>query len=251
MLCESALQRQQPMPSIPVISRSIGSWRFSVTRSPYGPDDLAAQYDRKSQDWHKVISRHGFEEAYRSLIGKVMRQTRYRQECRDLRVLDAGVGTGAMSAAFHKQIGRPFQLDGVDISTSMLEQAGLRLRTQEIALTLGRADLHRLPYPDKTFDVVLAAHVIEHLPDPQLALVEMYRVLKPGGIMICSITRSSLLGAYVQLIWRTHRVSPSTALKWLKGCGLNSVRAVPFDKGSPARRFSLGYVGRKFRTCSE
>ena len=247
MLPESALPPElsaHPC-SIPVYSRSFGSWRLSVDRSPFEPEVLAAYYDRKSRDWHHVIDRHGFELAYKQLIERVMRQPRYRQDKGALRVLDAGIGTGAMSSALCEYIGNPFQLDGIDISPAMLRQAELRLEHRGIDFTLKRANLATLPYPDSTFDVVLVAHVIEHLPNPQLALDEMYRVLKPGGILICSVTRVSLLGAYVQLIWRTHQVSLTKALRWFRGSGLKSVRAIPFDKRSVARRFSLGYVGRK------
>lgn len=247
MQLESTLESQRFSPSfsIPVFSRSFGSWRLSVDRDPFSSDDLARHYDRKSTGWHRMISRHGFEASYRDLMDRVMRQSRYRQDAKELRVLDAGIGTGAMSSAFYRHIGRRFQLDGIDISTEMLRQAKLRLESLDIDLSVQCADLNKLPFPDNSFDVVLAAHVIEHLPDPQLALDEMFRVLKPEGILICSVTRSSLLGAYVQLIWRTHRVPSSMALAWIRRCGLKSVRMVPFARHSAARRFSLGYVGRK------
>ena len=77
---------------------------------------------------------------------------------------------------------------------------------------------------------MLVAHVVEHLADPNQALRELYHVLKPGGILICAITRRSAFGAYIQLVWRTHQVDIPAARHWLHGCGLCTVRAVPFDK---------------------
>ncbi|WP_298838515.1 class I SAM-dependent methyltransferase [uncultured Roseobacter sp.] len=231
--------------SIPVFSRSFGTWRLSVDRSPFDQDDLASQYDRQSERWHDIIDRNGFVAAYKSVFARVLRQPRYRQDTHAMRVLDAGVGTGAMSSAFHAHIGKDFQLDAIDISSAMLQQATQRLGRQGIVVQPKKGSVMELPYLDDTFDVVLAAHVIEHLPDPHRALQEMYRVLKPGGILICSVTRASLIGAYVQLIWRVHRVSRATALNWLRQCGLSSVRVIPFERNSRARRFSLGYVGRK------
>ena len=44
-----------------------------------------------------------------------------------------------------------------------------------------KADLCALPFADHSFDVILCNHVLEHIPDDQKALSEMYRVLKPGG----------------------------------------------------------------------
>jgi SAM-dependent methyltransferase len=46
---------------------------------------------------------------------------------------------------------------------------------------LRRIDLTNLPYPDASFDVVLANHVLEHVADNARALAEIHRVLRPGG----------------------------------------------------------------------
>ena len=47
-----------------------------------------------------------------------------------------------------------------------------------------RVDMLAIPYPDKTFDLVIANHVLEHVTDDTLALEEIRRVLKPGGYAI-------------------------------------------------------------------
>ncbi len=44
-----------------------------------------------------------------------------------------------------------------------------------------QADICDLPFKDKSFDVILCNHVLEHIPDDKTAMKEMYRVLKPGG----------------------------------------------------------------------
>jgi len=48
-----------------------------------------------------------------------------------------------------------------------------------------KGDAQKLPFEDEQFDVVTCQTVLMHLPNPEQALSEMYRVVKPGGIIIC------------------------------------------------------------------
>jgi SAM-dependent methyltransferase len=56
------------------------------------------------------------------------------------------------------------------------------------------ADIYTLPFKDSSFSTILCSAVLEHLAEPETALREMYRVLKPGGAIICT----------VPLIWHIH-----------------------------------------------
>ena len=49
------------------------------------------------------------------------------------------------------------------------------------------SDLYSLPFQDGRFDFVLASDIIETLPRPEMALAEIQRVLRPGGILLCNI----------------------------------------------------------------
>lgn len=150
-----------------------------------------------------------------------------------------------MVYALHTVLDGQVDFDGVNISPAMLEKAAEHLNTLGIAARLQEADLLVLPFEDGRFDVIMVAHVLEHLADPEQALTEFHRVLKPGGIVILCVTRRSTLGRYIQLKWRTHGVAIISGLDWLRKTGFRSVRAVPFPKRSMARRLSIGYVGRK------
>jgi SAM-dependent methyltransferase len=90
-----------------------------------------------------------------------------------LRVLDTGCGNGEYLRAL---AGRPVQAAGCDLSMGMLRSAAHR--------ALLNADVAALPLRDGTFDVVLAVHMLYHVPDRRAAIRELRRVLAPGGACI-------------------------------------------------------------------
>lgn len=98
------------------------------------------------------------------------------------RILDAGCGSGPLSAALRD---RGAIMTGFDSSAGMLEQARRRLGDDadlQVA-ALGSP----LPFPDDTFDDVTASLVLHYLEDWGPALAELRRVLKPGGRLIVSV----------------------------------------------------------------
>ena len=98
------------------------------------------------------------------------------------RILDAGCGSGPLFAALRD---RGAIVTGFDKSAGMLELARLRLG---VDADLQVADLGRpLPFPDDTFDDVIASLVLHYLEDWGPALAELRRVLKPGGRLIASV----------------------------------------------------------------
>jgi ubiquinone/menaquinone biosynthesis C-methylase UbiE len=97
----------------------------------------------------------------------------------DARVLDVGCGPGWFwNACTHLPDG--MQLTLLDASAHMVAQAAGRLTHLNIADAVV-ADAISLPFPDQSFDVVTAMHMLYHLPKPELVLQEMRRVLVPGG----------------------------------------------------------------------
>ena len=169
---------------IPVWTRSLGSWTFSLGRKPFDPQELEGHYDKEADTWHATISKLGFENAYADLIAQALSSAAIQPVNKALRVLDAGIGTGAMSAALADNHLDPIALTGVDVSGDMLKQAEQRLDHHHLSTRFLQADVNCLPFADNTFDVVLVAHVLEHMADPKKALAELHRVLKPGGILV-------------------------------------------------------------------
>src|SRR5437879_10840568 len=92
----------------------------------------------------------------------------------DLHILDAGCGTGGTTIELQR-FGR---VVGVDLAWEALEPARARgLRA------LARASIERLPFGNASFDVATSFEVVYHLgvASDMSALMEMRRVLKPGG----------------------------------------------------------------------
>lgn len=230
--------------TIPVYSRWIGSWQLSVQRRPLATAQLASQYNRVAPRWSRLTERLGYPASYLRLFEQIISQVDLRRTIRPLRVLDCGVGTGVFSIAFSKAWAAPVCMAAIDVSNSMLERARRQLPQFGLDATLVQADVCSLPYGDRKFDVVLAAHVLEHLPSPVIALKEIQRVLKPGGWMVACLTRNSLLGRYVQLKWRTHRATNESSEFWLRAADLEC-HPPRFALSGCLRLTSLVSIGRK------
>ena len=230
--------------TIPVYSGRIGSWQISVRRRPFGVPELAHRYDRLAPRWSRLTERLGYRRAYERLLEQFICEADLMPTAHPLRLLDCGVGTGAFSLAFARVWTAPVRMDAVDVSNAMIEQARQHLSRAGVDAAFEQADVCALPYSDDQFDLVMAAHVLEHLPDPVVALKEMRRVLRPGGWLVVCLTRESILGRYVQLKWRTHRLTARLGESWLHAAGLNTHRT-NFASTGCFRLTSLTCFGRK------
>jgi len=105
------------------------------------------------------------------------------------RILEVGVGTG-ISLPQYAPGSRVF---GVDISEAMLRKARARVRDLGLRQVEGLAvmDAERLDFPDESFDVVVGQYVVTAVPNPEAALDEFARILRPGG----EIVLTSRIGA--------------------------------------------------------
>ena len=98
------------------------------------------------------------------------------------RVLEVGVGTGISLPQYAPNL----RIFGTDISEGMLRKAKARVAELRLKNVEGLAvmDAEKLEFPDNSFDVVMAQYVVTAVPNPEAALDEFARVLRPGGEMI-------------------------------------------------------------------
>ena len=118
--------------------------------------------------WFKKLVGRYADKAEKKLIAKFM-----RTKPGD-RVLDAGCGTGHFTVALLEKVASVVALDA---SFEMLEYARLRYHIHELV----QGDVETLPFMANSFDTIMIITVLEFLKDPQRALADIYRALKPSG----------------------------------------------------------------------
>jgi len=114
-------------------------------------------------------------------------------------VLDAGCGPGQLVSDL---CARGFQCTAADLSRAMVERGRdtVRERSGAGSARFAVGDVAHLPFEDGVFDVVVCAGVVEYLDEPQHAMRELRRVLRPGGYALVPTTN----------LWST--ATPFTAL---------------------------------------
>ena len=96
-------------------------------------------------------------------------------------VLDIAGGTGDLSRAFARKVGRSGRVVHTDINEAMLSRGRDRLVDEGLSLPTVLCDAEKLPFPEARFDIVSVAFGLRNMTHKDAALAEMCRVLKPGG----------------------------------------------------------------------
>lgn len=122
-----------------------------------------------------------------------------------LKVLDVAAGTGASSIEF---VRAGAKVVAVDFSEGMIAEG--RRRHPEIDFQQG--DAMNLDFPDNTFDCVTISFGLRNVSDPDRALREFYRVVRPGGhVVVCEFSRPTFAPFRAVYRFFLHRVMPPIA----------------------------------------
>ena len=141
---------------------------------------IKGQWDKRGSDYdhspgHGIHSEHE-KEAWKSLLRQAL-----GTENEKLDILDVGCGTGVISLLLAEL---EHSVTGIDLSEGMLEKAKEKARIFNLPVEFKNGDAENLPFEDEAFDVVTNRHLLWALPNPEKAISEWKRVLKPGGKVI-------------------------------------------------------------------
>ncbi len=100
------------------------------------------------------------------------------------KILDCATGTGDLALEFKRAVGDDGQVIGTDFCAEMLEKAPPKAERAGLKVDFRLADAMKLPFSDNQFHVASIAFGIRNVSDPQQALREMARVVKPGGTVM-------------------------------------------------------------------
>lgn len=95
-------------------------------------------------------------------------------------ILDLACGTGDITLAANNH-STTARVIGLDICIQMLSQARARAAQVSGGISFICGDMLALPFADQSFDLVTAGYALRNVPDLNAALIEIYRILKPGG----------------------------------------------------------------------
>lgn len=135
-----------------------------VKRKMYFYEEFAGEFDSKMNmyDTNKRLDVVFNELLKEDIAGK--------------KVLDAGCGTGWFSKG---AAGRGAYVVSMDLGEKLLAEVAKKVNSERVV-----GSILEMPFPDNWFDIVISSEVIEHTPEPFAGVKEMYRVLKPGGVLV-------------------------------------------------------------------
>ena len=134
-------------------------------------------------------------------------------------ILDVGSGAGQLARHVLKYSDPEARITCFDLSHEMLRRARHRLRSDRPRYVV--ADLTRLPFADESFDLVTCGYVLEHLPDAQLGLAELARVMRRGARMLLLTTEDNFSGAWTSRVWCCRTYNRRDLARVCEGLGLH------------------------------
>ena len=123
--------------------------------------------------------------------------------CRNMNILELGCGSGTFWTVNRDKLPPDINVTITDISEGMIRDAKRNITNSGLAqynFSYNTTDCCNIPYPDNSFDIVIANHVLFYCNPVTKAVNEIHRVLKSGGRLICSTYSSRHMQEINQLV---------------------------------------------------
>ncbi|MCV9936975.1 class I SAM-dependent methyltransferase [Boseaceae bacterium BT-24-1] len=179
-----------------------------------------------------------YDRIYQGLLARAQREAVAAACASGRDILEIGVGTGLTLPYFE----RDRRIVGADLSLDMLRVARGKMLSQGLTHVRGLMvmDACRLGFADNSFDAVTAQFVITLVPDPEQALAEMDRVLRPGGEIVIS-SRLVGDGGFAAPFWKL--VAPlAKAIGWSSDFKVSRLT----DWAAATGRYETVHVGQGY-----
>ncbi len=163
-----------------------------------------------------LADRHFWFRGTRKVILDWARNTT-SSDLRHLRIADIGCGPGT-TLAYLADVPR---LVGVDLSSCALSLA----KERAPGARLVAADAAHIPLAAKSFDLVFCLDMLEHLPQPEKAAAEIYRILDPGAHLVATVPAwQFLFGEHDHALGHHRRYRKKSFQALLEGAGFTDIR---------------------------
>jgi ubiquinone/menaquinone biosynthesis C-methylase UbiE len=149
---------------------------------------IEAYYDKLSEVYDRDRAKGYFEFVNQFELNTIL------PHAKGNKVLEVGCGTGILLERVSKVAKRAV---GIDLSNEMVKVAKAR------GLEAKKAFATKIPFKDNSFDIVFSFKTLSHVPNLELALSEMARVAKPGGLVVFELYNARSVGRLYKLLFPT------------------------------------------------
>lgn len=166
-----------------------------------------AQKSKTENFYDRIAEVHNFAlqiNGYRKSVAKYLRSIDLDIDSDSL-VLDAGSGTGIVTAGFYDSKFQTKKIIDLDLSHNSLKvsqeefQKDKRINAEDIDAVQG--NILELPFADNTFDFILSCGVLEYVP-LEYGIKEMARVLKSGSKLVLIPVKPSIVGSVLEVLYK-------------------------------------------------
>ena len=157
--------------------------------------EIAGQYDETRWQGKGAF----IDSLQKELLYRILKQCGIKKGSK---ILDVGAGTGRLVIPF---AGEGYDTYGIDIAEDMLQVA--RDKAEDMKnLHLEVADARKMPFADDHFDFITSYRVLIHIPEYEVVLKEMFRLLKLGGYAVFEFNNKYSLSGVARIVRRLRRV---------------------------------------------